>query len=125
MWIFHGIMCPSNADEMVNSVYPDQSAGSTLFAVTCLSQNLGSLLVNAEPRINYYTPSKLLAGVGGCILFSRCLSIRLSICVSIRPTVTFCFFLNILKRQLWKFIKLCRHFDIDEMYIYNSNNSNS
>ena len=28
-------------------------------------------------------------------------------------------FLNILKRQLWKFFKLCRHIDIDEMYIYN------
>ena len=52
--------------------------------------------------------------VGG-ILFSRCPSIH----VSIHPSMMFCFFLNILKRQWWKFIKLCRHIDIDKMYVYN------
>ena len=42
-----------------------------------------------------------------------------SVCLSIRPSVTFWFFFNILKRQWWKFIKFCRHIDIDEMYVYN------
>ena len=37
----------------------------------------------------------------------------------VHPSVTFWFFLNVLKRQWWKFIKLCRHIDIDKMYIYN------
>ena len=37
----------------------------------------------------------------------------------VRLSVTFWFFLNILKRQLWKFIKLCIHIDIDKMYVYN------
>ena len=39
---------PKDADGMANSVDPDQTApnpwsGSTLFAQTCLSKNLGSL----------------------------------------------------------------------------------
>ena len=43
-------MGPKDADGMANSVDPDQTApvgavwsGSTLFAQTCLSENLGSL----------------------------------------------------------------------------------
>ena len=43
-------MSPNNADEMANSVDPDQTAplgavwsGSSLFAKTYLSENLGSL----------------------------------------------------------------------------------
>ena len=36
-------MSPKDADEMVNSVDPDQTAHSTLFAQTYLSKNLGSL----------------------------------------------------------------------------------
>ena len=43
-------MSPNDADEMVNSVDPDQTAplgavwsGSALFAQACLSENLGSL----------------------------------------------------------------------------------
>ena len=37
-------MCPKDVDGMANSVDPDQTApGSTLFAQTCLSENLGSL----------------------------------------------------------------------------------
>ena len=43
-------MSPNDADGMANSVDPDQTAllgavwsGSTLFAQTCLSENLGKL----------------------------------------------------------------------------------
>ena len=43
-------MCPKDANGLANSVDPDQTAplgavwsGSTLFAQTCLSENLGSL----------------------------------------------------------------------------------
>ena len=36
-------MCPKAADGMANSVDPDQTAPSTLFAQTCLSDNIGSL----------------------------------------------------------------------------------
>ena len=61
----------------------------------------------------YYTPRKLC--LWGGILFSRCPSVRLSV----RPSVMFWFFFNILKRQWWKFIKFCRHIDIDKMYVYN------
>ena len=56
-------------------------------------------------------------GGGGCTVFT--LSIHLSVHVSVHPSVTFWFFFNILKRQWWKFIKFCRHIDIDKMYIYN------
>ena len=45
-----------------------------------------------------------------------CFHVRPCVC---RPSMTFWFFLNILKRQWWKFIKLCRHIDIDKMYFYN------
>ena len=44
-----------------------------------------------------------------------CFHVRPSFC----PSMTFWFFLNILKRQRWKFIKICRHIDINKMYIYN------
>ena len=46
MWFYHREMCPKDADGMTNSVDPDQTAPlseSTLFAQTCLSENLGSL----------------------------------------------------------------------------------
>ena len=44
---YYRVMGPNDADGMANSVNPDQTAplcyGSTLFAQTCLSVNLGSL----------------------------------------------------------------------------------
>ena len=50
MWLYHRIMSPNDADRMANSVDPDQTAplgavwsGSTLFAQTYPSKNLGSL----------------------------------------------------------------------------------
>ena len=49
-WLNHRVMSPKYADGMANSVDPDQTAplgavwsGSTLFAQTYLSENLGSL----------------------------------------------------------------------------------
>ena len=66
----------------------------------------------SKKRSNIYTPGKLC--LWGGILFSCCPSIR----PSFHPSVTFWFFFNILKRR-WKFIKFCRHIDIDKMYIYN------
>ena len=49
-WHYHRLMCPGDADGMANNVGPDQTvplgavwSGSTLFAQTCLSENLGSL----------------------------------------------------------------------------------
>ena len=36
-------MSPKDAEGIANSVDPDQTAGSALFAQTCLSENLGSL----------------------------------------------------------------------------------
>ena len=65
---------------------------------------------------NYNTPPPANVMLVWGMLFSRCPSVF----PSVRPSVwTFCFFLNILKRQWWKFIKLCRHIDIDNMYVYN------
>ena len=48
MWLYHRVMSPNDADEMANSVDPDQTApavwsGSALFAQAYLSENLGSL----------------------------------------------------------------------------------
>ena len=49
MWHYHRVMSPKDADGMANSVDPDQTAlgavcsGSTLFALTYLSENLGTL----------------------------------------------------------------------------------
>ena len=40
MWLYHRVMSPNDADGMVNSVDPDQTA---LFAQAYLSENLGSL----------------------------------------------------------------------------------
>ena len=37
-------MSPKDADEIANSVDPDQTSGFALFAQTYLSENLGSLL---------------------------------------------------------------------------------
>ena len=49
-WLYHRVMSPNDADGMANCVDPDQTAplgalwsGSTLFAQTCLSENLGKL----------------------------------------------------------------------------------
>ena len=49
-WLYHRIMRPKGGDGMANSVDPDQTTPlgavwsvSTLFAQTCLSENLGSL----------------------------------------------------------------------------------
>ena len=61
----------------------------------------------------YYTPRKLC--LWGGILFSCCPSVFPCVC----PSMTFWVFFNILKRQWWKFIKFCRHIDIDSMYVYN------
>ena len=50
MWLYHRVISENDADEMANSVDPDQTAplgvvwsGSALFAQACLSENLGSL----------------------------------------------------------------------------------
>ena len=49
MWLYHREMSPKDADEMANSVDPDQTAlyeqsdQSKLFAQAYLSKNLGSL----------------------------------------------------------------------------------
>ena len=50
LWLYHRIMSQKDANRMANSVDPDQNAplgavwsGSTLFAQTCLSENLGIL----------------------------------------------------------------------------------
>ena len=50
MWLYHRVMSPNDADGMVNSVDPDQTAplgavwsGCALFAQICLSENLGKL----------------------------------------------------------------------------------
>ena len=50
MLLYHRVMSPNDADEMANSVDPDQTAplgavwsGSALFAQAYLSENLGSL----------------------------------------------------------------------------------
>ena len=44
MWFSQRVRHPKHADRKVNSVDPDQTAplGSTLFAQTCLSENLES-----------------------------------------------------------------------------------
>ena len=39
MWFYHRVMCPYDNDGMANNVQP----GSTLFAQTCLSENIRSL----------------------------------------------------------------------------------
>ena len=55
-----------------------------------------------------HTHLLFLFGVG--ILFSRpC--VRLSVCVCVRPFVTFCF-LDFLKSHCWIFIKPCKHVHI-------------
>ena len=44
-WLYHRVMCPEDADVMANSIDPDKAvrSGSTVFARTCSSENLGSL----------------------------------------------------------------------------------
>ena len=45
-------MCPKDVDRIANSVDPDQTApGSTLFAQTCLPENLGSLWGTASNHL--------------------------------------------------------------------------
>ena len=43
MWLYYRVMSPNDADGMANSVDPDWTAPSALFAQTCLSENLGTL----------------------------------------------------------------------------------
>ena len=40
MWLYHREMSPKDADGMANSVGCSSGLGSTLFAQTCLSENL-------------------------------------------------------------------------------------
>ena len=61
MWLYHRVMSPKDADGMANSVDPDQTApvgavwsGSTLFAQTCLSENLGKLRYNDDETVTLY-----------------------------------------------------------------------
>ena len=61
-----------------------------------------------DKNVLLYPPQTLF--VGG-ILFSRCLSVRPSVCACVRPSVTLCF-LNILKNHCWIFIKPCKHVHI-------------
>ena len=46
-WLYNWEMCPKDVGGIANSVDPDETAsvwsGSTLFAQTCLSENLGTL----------------------------------------------------------------------------------
>ena len=106
MWLYHRVMSPNDAEEMANSVGPDQTAplgaiwsGSALFAQTYLSETLGSLRycmrgkqcryscksLSAEVRTAdysfYYTPPhKKWRGI---MLYSpnfECPSICLSVC---------------------------------------------
>ena len=63
--------------------------------------NCASLL-SVDFSVSLFIPSQTV--FVGDILFSRCSSI----CMSVLPSMTLWFFLNILKRQWWKFIKLCR-----------------
>ena len=45
MWLYNSVMSPKGAEGIANSVEPDQAPlGSALFAKTCLSENLGTLL---------------------------------------------------------------------------------
>ena len=50
IWFYYRVTGPKDADRMANSVDPDQTvslgsvwSGSTLFAQTCMTENLGSL----------------------------------------------------------------------------------
>ena len=36
LWLYHRVMCPKDLEGMANSVNPDQTAGSTLFAQACV-----------------------------------------------------------------------------------------
>ena len=67
------------------------------------------MCIKSEFKEICYTPRKL------CLWGVYCFHIR----PSVRPSVTFWFFFNTLKRQWWKFIKFCRHIDIDKMSVYN------
>ena len=46
-------------------------------------------------------------------------TVFMSVHPSVCPSLICWFFFNISKRQWWKFIKFCRHIDINKMYIYN------
>ena len=82
-----------------------QLTASTNFYITDYNSFWISIII---PPTNYVC--------GGVYCFHI---VRPSIRLSVRPSVTFWFFFNILKRQWWKFIKFCRHIDIDKMYVYN------
>ena len=58
-WLYRRLMHPKDAARIANSVDPDQTAplgavwsGSTLFAQTYLSENLGSLQYILQPQTN-------------------------------------------------------------------------
>ena len=46
-----------------------------------------------------------------CVCVCVCASVSASVCLSVRPSVTFCFF-NILRSHCWIFIKPCKHVHI-------------
>ena len=56
MGLYHRVQSPKDEDRMANSVDPDQTAvcsGSTMFAQTCLSKNLGSLQYGKSDKFYY------------------------------------------------------------------------
>ena len=65
VWIFYREMRPNNADGMANSVDPDQTAplgavwfGSTQFAQTCLSENLGNITEKLTIKVLQFSSPK-------------------------------------------------------------------
>ena len=81
------------------------------------------LAMSFGPRV--HAPGSMVLEVKIYYTFKKCFQLFIPLWgytvfrLSGRPAVTFWFFLNILKRQLWKFIYVCRPIDVDEMYIYN------
>ena len=67
IWVYRWVMCPKDADRMANSADPAPSgvvwSGSTLFAQTCLSENLKLLvsLQHCQPTRNS-TSSRVTIG---------------------------------------------------------------
>ena len=84
LWLYHRVMHPKDADRMANSEASDQTAprmansedpdqtvwsGSTLFAQTCLSENLETLLYMRKPNSACRWP-----GVFFWVTFQFCLA---------------------------------------------------
>ena len=57
----------------------------------------------------HYTPTNFVCGGVYCFHF---------VCPSMCPSMTLCFFPNILKMQWWIFISFCRHIDINKVYLH-------